>query len=197
MGRGILLETFEQDTDIVIGILENSLKSIAKWNNDLGKTDLRFIAKRSINDVIKIIESFAPFGDAFPQLLRFLTIRIPEFKCKVEDGYSKITDKIQEIVHRYGQDPMSVLSDQAKSWVGSLYVDMCELRSYTENLRNDLDYCVRTAKEQQQSYEKKGHDNDVEKDSLKEKSSDSRFWKLYEKTIKALFDAILDKIHLS
>jgi hypothetical protein len=148
------LDDFEQNTGIVIGILENSLQRIVKWHNDFGKTDQRFIAKRSINDVIKILESFAPFGDAFPQIRRFLNFYIPEYKERVEDGYSNIKNKIREIVHKYGQDPLSVLSDQAKSWEGELYLDMCDLRSYTENLSKDLSYCVRIARERQKPQNK-------------------------------------------
>jgi hypothetical protein len=143
-----LLDEFERNTGVVLDILESSLKTIAKWHEDLGKTDLRFIAQRTRNDVIGILESFHPFADAFPQILRFLTIHIPEFKSKVEDGYAHIKDKIKEIVHKYGQDPLNVLSEQAKSWVGDLYVEMCELRRYIENLSEDLSFCIRTAREQ-------------------------------------------------
>jgi len=177
-----LLDDFEQDTDIVIGILESSLKRIVKWNEDLGKSDLRFIAKRSINDVIKMLESFAPFGDAYPQILRFLTFHIPQFKVRIEDGYSNITDKIMEIVHKYGQDPFSVLSDQAKSWVGDLYRDMCELRKYTENLSEDLSYCVRIAREKQISPQGKyGQGTGGKAESSNGKTSENWLWKLYEK----------------
>lgn len=134
-----LLDEFERNAEVVVGILQSSLTRIAKWNKDLPKTDLRLIAQRTREDVIKIVESFHPFADAFPQILRFLTTYIPKFKSKVEDEYSNINDKIQEIVRKCSHYPYP--SEQP------LYIEMCGLRHEIENLSQDLRFCVKIARE--------------------------------------------------
>lgn len=47
----------------------------------------------------------------------------------------------------------------------------------------------------QKQEEKVGSSNESKVDSPNKKSSQSLFWKLYEKTVKAAFDAILDKVN--
>jgi len=141
-----LLNEFEENVKTVVRILENS-KSIIdeRLKEDYsGKTDPRFIAQKTSNAVISILESFNPFGDLFPEILRFLNNYIPNFKDKVEGGYSNINDEIEEIVGKCGQDPLHPPSQPVIP-----YSEMCKLKRYIELLGNDLRFCVRAAKEEQ------------------------------------------------
>lgn len=137
------LDEFERNAEVVVGILQSSLTRIDKWIKDLQKysgTGCRLIPQRTRDDVIKILDSFRPFADAFPKILLFLTTYyITEFKGKVEGGYSNINDKIQEIVRKCSHYPYPS--------VQPLYIEMCGLRHDIENLSEVLSFCVRTARE--------------------------------------------------
>ncbi len=158
-----LLDEFEQDVKVVVGVLESSRKRTLKWREEFTKISLQFIPQRTCNDVIKIAESFRPVGEAIPKILRFLTVHRPEFKDRVEVGYSDIRKKIKEIVRICGQDPRNLPSDSGvmAEKAAECYGQICDLGRYIDKLSDNLRFCARTAREQQQ-LQKNGGQGDAE-----------------------------------
>lgn len=140
-----LLAEFEKNVEAVIGILENSANTIDQWIKDLpnsARTGGRFIPQRTIGIVISMLHSFNPFADFLPEIQRFIITYAPKFEDRVEKQYSGINNKIQEIVGKCSQTPLSPPANPAIP-----FVEMTELKRYIEKLVEDLRFCVKKARE--------------------------------------------------
>jgi hypothetical protein len=139
-----LLDEFERNVETVADILEDGIKTIGKWFEDfkyVKEHNLRFLPKRTTDDVITILKSFYPFGDLLPEIQRYLTHHIPNFKDKVEGQYTDIKNKIEEIIAKCSHAPLNPPARPVA------YAEMSELRRYIELLVGDLRHCVKEAKE--------------------------------------------------
>ncbi|MCX5634345.1 MAG: hypothetical protein NTW55_00690 [Planctomycetota bacterium] len=132
-------------------------------------------------------------ADLFPKIKRFLTCHIPNFTDKVESRHSDINKKIEEIVAKCSHNPCNPPSHPAIPYSG-----MYELRRDIELLVGDLRYCVKEAKGTESG--KVGDTTQAAAETKQNttlakcwKKIKAFLWKLYEKTIKAFFEAILNK----
>lgn len=138
-----LLDEFEKNVKIVTKILDNSINKIDLWIKDFSKLSVRFIPQRTSNDVITILESFYPFADTLPEIRHFIISYAPEHKDKIEEEYSNINNKIEEIVGKCSQHP---LKPSPKPVIP--YAEMCQLKKYLEEMTKVLRFCVKKAREE-------------------------------------------------
>jgi hypothetical protein len=136
-------QEFEENIDEVVKILKDGISKIDKWIKNMPKTDSQFLAKRATDAVISILESFYPFYDAFLQMRPFLKVYIPALKGDVEEEYSNIKDKIEEIVHKCGQHPLRSPSNPIIP-----YNEMCDLKHDMDKLIGELSFCRKIAKDE-------------------------------------------------
>jgi hypothetical protein len=185
-----LHDEFEQNVKTLVGILDDGIKTTDKWFEDFKKVNehnLRFLPKRTTDDVISIVEGFYPFRDLFPEILRFLTHHIPNFKDKVESGYSDIKKKTEEIVGKCSYAPLGPPANPVIP-----YAEMCGLKSSIEQLASDLRFCAKSAREDHLQNANLASTKPAE---TKQNTSSWKkfFWTLYEKTLKIVVDAVLEK----
>lgn len=148
-----LLDEFEQDVKAVVEILEGSLKKIDNWNKDLRKGNSQFIPKRSTNAVIAILEDISRFSEEFTRILTFLHRYFPEFEDIVNDGRSNIQDMIEKVLEKCGHSPLNFPSRPTIP-----HSEMNKIRRYIEDLRDNLCFYVKAAKEEHQSQKNAGQE---------------------------------------
>jgi hypothetical protein len=153
-----LLDEFEQDAKVVIGILESNRKRIANWRRDFQRIDRRSItqrghdlARKTMNDMLKMYDSFvSSWQEAFARIRPFLTVNMPNAKPEIEKGLSAVTNEVRNIIDRLGEHPLNP-PGQPAAFHGDIYAMIGELEFCIGDLRDTLGVCVRTVGEQHQS----------------------------------------------
>jgi len=106
----------------------------------------------------------------------------------IRGSYDDIKNSAKEI-----HDIVSDSIDKPGSWIKVTG----RLESFIADLNDLSELLAEASQSQTKSEEKDGQSNGGKVDSPNEKSSETWYWKLYEKTIKAVIAGILDKVNHS
>ena len=142
-------------------------------------------------------------GNTINDLITEFNYIHPKIAAEIENRWNNLVNKATE------WDKLARAKQTSQNWIDPYYLNPVEVKDAANALLNKLRHIVSIVKEEQKArggneagdtkktQEKDGQSNSGKVDSPNEKSSETWYWKLYEKTIKAVIAAILDKVNPS
>ena len=155
-----LLEEFEQNVKTVVEVLENCLETIEQqfiYENEQVDQKEGIILKTSCvkglkeeaawNVSIATFMSFSLWGNAFNEILMWLTRYMPQFKGKIERQYCNIVKRVNAIpsvqhAFRDGRSHRSRQTEERQS------IELFGFENEIRKLADDLRYCAKIAREE-------------------------------------------------
>ena len=155
-----LLEEFEQNVKTVVEILENCLETIEQqfiYEDEQVDQKEGIILKTSCvkglkeeaawNVSIVTFTSFSLWGNAFNEILMWLTRYMPQFKGKIEGQYCNIVKRVNAIpsvqhAFRDGRSHRSRQTEERQS------IELFGFENEIRKLADDLRYCAKIAREE-------------------------------------------------